>query len=46
MTLTFDPEINGEHCRFTGSLNVKFHDDWCKGKAIMQHKPFSVNNAL
>ena len=29
-----------------GSLCMKFHDDRCKGKAIMQHKPFSVINAL
>ena len=27
-------------------LRVKFHDDRCKGKAIMRHKPFQVINAL
>ena len=29
-----------------GSLCMKFHDDRCKGKAIMRHKPFSLINAL
>ena len=29
-----------------GSLHVKFHDDRCKGKAVMRRKPFSVIYAL
>ena len=29
-----------------GSLHVKFHDDRCKGKAVMRRKSFSVINAL
>ena len=37
-----DLEINGAHPRLMGSLCMKFHE----GKAIMQHKLFSVINAL
>ena len=29
-----------------GSLHVKFHDDRCKGKAVMRRKPFSVIYAV
>ena len=43
----FDPKINRAHSsHLIRSLCMKFDDDRCKGKAIMQHKPFSVINAL
>ena len=42
----FDPETHRVHSHLMESLCMKFHDDRCKGKAIMQHKPFSVINAL
>ena len=35
----FDPQINRAHRQLIGSLYVKFIDDRCKGKAIMQHEP-------
>ena len=43
---SFDHEIKRAYSKLVGSLYVKFHDDMCKGKAIMQHKLFSVINAL
>ena len=42
----FDPKINRAHPQLIGSLCVKFHNDRCKGIAIMRHKSFSVINAL
>ena len=45
VTLTFNLEINRGHPRLMGIICVKFHDDRCKGKAIMRHKPFSGINA-
>ena len=41
-----DPKITRVHHWLIGSLLVKFHDDRCKGKAIMRHKPFPIINAL
>ena len=38
----FDLKIYRAHPRLMGSLHVKFHDDRCKGKAVMRRKPFSV----
>ena len=46
MTLTFDLKIYRAHPCLMGSLHVKFHDDRCKGKAVMRRKPFSVIYAL
>ena len=40
------PKINSVHPWLMGSLHVKFHDDMCKGKAIMRHKQFPIINAL
>ena len=42
----FDLKIYRAHPCLMGSLNVKFHDDRCKGKAVMHRKPFSVIYAL
>ena len=42
----FDLKIYRAHPRLMGSLHVKFHDDRCKGKAVMRRKPFSVIYAL
>ena len=41
-----DPEINRAHPCLMASLHVKFHDDRCKGKAVMRQKQFSVIYAL
>ena len=49
MTLTFDlltSKSIGHILASWGSLHVKFHDDRCKGKAVMRRKPFSVIYAL
>ena len=49
VTLTFDlltPDIHKAHPRLMASLHVKFHDDRCKGKAVMRQKPFTVIYAL
>ena len=46
VTLTFDLKIYRAHPCLMGSLHVKFHDDRCKGKAVMRRKPFSVIYAL
>ena len=35
----FDLKINRAHPWLMGSLHVKFHDDRCKGKAVMRRKP-------
>ena len=40
------PKKNRAHPRLMGGPCMKFHDDRCKGKAIMRHKPFSVITAL
>ena len=37
-----DLKIYRAHPWLMGSLHVKFHDDRCKGKAVMHWKPFSV----
>ena len=42
----FDLNIYRAHPWLIGSLHVKFHDDRCKGKAVMRRKPFSVIYAL
>ena len=42
----FDLKIYRAHPWLMGSLHVKFHDDRCKGKAVMRRKPFSVIYAL
>ena len=42
----FDLKIYRAHPWLMGSLHVKFHDDRCKGKAVMCRKPFSVIYAL
>ena len=42
----FDLKIYRAHPCLMGSLHVKFHDDRCKGKAVMRRKPFSVIYAL
>ena len=41
-----DLKIYRAHPWLMGSLHVKFHDDRCKGKAVMHRKPFSVIYAL
>ena len=43
---SFDLKIYRAHPWLMGSLHVKFHDDRCKGKAVMRRKPFSVIYAL
>ena len=45
MNLTFWPKYQWAHPQLIESLCMKFHDDRYKGKAILQHKPFSVINA-
>ena len=42
----FDLKIYRAHPCLMGSLHIKFHDDRCKGKAVMCRKPFSVIYAL
>ena len=42
----FDLKIYRAHPCLMGSLHVKFHDDRCKGKAVLRRKPFSVIYAL
>ena len=42
----FDLKIYRAHPCLMGSLHMKFHDDRCKGKAVMRRKPFSVIYAL
>ena len=42
----FDLKIYRAHPCLMGSLHVKFHDDKCKGKAVMHRKPFLVIYAL
>ena len=42
----FDLKIYRAHPCLMGSLHVKFHDNRCKGKAVMCRKPFSVIYAL
>ena len=42
----FDLKIYRAHPGLMGSLHVKFHDERCKGKAVMRRKPFSVIYAL
>ena len=42
----FDPKINRTHPQFMESCCIKLQDDSWKRKAIMQHKTFSVINAL
>ena len=38
----FDLKIYRAHPWLMESLHVKFHDDRCKGKAVMRRKPFSM----
>ena len=40
VTLTFDLKIYRAHPCLVGSLHVKFHDDRCKGKAVIIHVKF------
>ena len=42
----FDLKINRAHPRLMGSLCVKFHDDRCKGKVVMQTEPFNLTAHL
>ena len=42
----FDLKIYRTHAWLIGCLHEKFHDDRCKGKAVMRRKPFSVIYAL
>ena len=46
VTLTFDLKVYRVHTRLMGRLHVKFHEDRCKGEAVMRKKPFSVILAL
>ena len=39
----FDLKIYRAHSWLMESLHVKFHDDRCKGKAVMRRKPFLSN---
>ena len=36
----FDPKFHRAHTRLMGRLHVKFHEDRCKGEAVMRLKPF------
>ena len=36
----FDPKVHRVHTRLMGRLHVKFHEDRCKGEAVMRLKPF------
>ena len=36
----FDPKVDRAHTWLMGRLHVKFHEDRCKGKAVMRLKPF------
>ena len=36
----FDPKVHRVHTRLMGRLHVKFHQDRCKGEAVMRLKPF------
>ena len=42
----FDPKVHRVHTRLMGRLHVKFHQDRCKGEAVMRKKSFSVILAL
>ena len=44
VTMTFGPQINKIHPGLMRSF-VKFHNESCKGKAILRHIPFPVFNA-
>ena len=36
----FDPKFRRAHTWLMGRLHVKFHEDRCKGEAVMRLKPF------
>ena len=36
----FDPKVHRVHIWLMGRLHVKFHEDRCKGEAVMRLKPF------
>ena len=42
----FDPKVHRAHTWLMGRLHVKFHEDRCKGEAVMRLKLFSVILAL
>ena len=42
----FDPKVNRSHPWLMGSLPVKFHEDTCKGKAVMRIKPFYLTPCI
>ena len=46
VTLTFDLKVNRAHPCLMGRVPVKFHEDRCKGEAVMRMKPFYLTNAL
>ena len=42
----FDPKVDRAHPLLMGSVPVKFHEDGCKGEAVMPMKPFFLTHAL
>ena len=44
--LPFDRETCRAYPRLIGSICMMFHNERCKGKVIMRHKPFTIINAL
>ena len=49
VTLTFDlfdPKVHRAHTWLMGRLHVKFHEDRCKGEAVMRLKPFYLTARL
>ena len=46
VTLTFDQKVHRAHTWLIGRLHVKFHEDRCKGKAVMRLKPFYLTARL
>ena len=42
----FDPKVNRAHPWLMGSVPVKFHEDRCKGEAVMHIKPFYLTPCI
>ena len=42
----FDPKVNRAHPWLMGSVPMKFHEDRCKGEAVMRAKPFYLTARL
>ena len=42
----FDPKVHRAHTWLMGRLHVKFHEDRCKGEAVMRLKPFYLTARL